>query len=85
MDKESLSDLAVATIAIINDINREFGAINDYGAATRFCEDLDQIENDLRAELGSIRQRAARLRHHLRRHNEEISQKTNNAKSNEKE
>lgn len=68
MPDESLNDKAMRALAAIDSINRQMADVNDYGDATGFCEDHDQLVNDFHAMLGSIRARASRLGTRLTRH-----------------
>jgi len=58
MRDESLSDLAVSAAAAINDAVHVLKSMNDYGASTGFCPELDQIESDAHRQLCALRARA---------------------------
>jgi hypothetical protein len=68
MPGESLSEKAVRAIAMVNQIEQAMQGVNDYGEATGFCDEQEQLVNDFHAALGSIRGRASRLATRLQRH-----------------
>lgn len=68
MPDESLSDKAMRAVAMIDAIEKQMKGVNDYGEATGFCDEEEQLVNDFHAMLGSIRARASRLGTRLTRH-----------------
>lgn len=59
---ESLSDKAVSTVAAIIEAEKLLRETNDYGEATGYCAELDQLQNDAAAHLGTLRARAYMLK-----------------------
>ena len=66
-ERESLADKAVAAVAAVAALETMLGDVNDYGEATGYRYESDQICNDLHAQLGMIRARATWLRHRYER------------------
>lgn len=62
MSHESLSDKAVSTVAAIIDADTLLRGTNDYGDSTGYCVELDQIQKDALAHLGTLRARAYALK-----------------------
>ena len=59
---ESMSDKAVSTVASILELESLLRGTNDYGEATGYCEELDQLQNNALAQLGVLRARAYMLK-----------------------
>ncbi len=70
MNNESLSDKAVSALALLKEVERALEGINDYGEATGFCDEQEQLVNDFHAALGSLLCRASRLKQRVKRYNE---------------
>ena len=62
MNHESLSDKAVSAVAAIMGADVLLRGTNDYGDSTGYCVELDQIQNDALAQLGTLRARAYTLK-----------------------
>ena len=49
-------------MAAIMDVDMLLRRTNDYGDSTGYCEELDHIQNDALAQLGTLRARAYTLK-----------------------
>jgi hypothetical protein len=67
---ESLNNKAVSTLAVFISVKQRMNGVNDYGEATGFCAENDQLVQDFDAALGSLRARASQLNGRLKRHSE---------------
>jgi hypothetical protein len=68
MNNESLNDKAVSALAMMKEVERALEGVNDYGEATGFRDDHDQLVNDFHSVLGMMRSRASRLIQRANRH-----------------
>jgi hypothetical protein len=68
MSNESLNDKAVSALALMKDVESALEGVNDYGEATGFRDDHDQLVNDFHSVLGMMRARASRLIQRANRH-----------------
>ena len=69
---ETLNDRAISTMMEIQKAREAIQPFNDYGDATGFCDEHDQLHNDAWAILGSIRARASRLQLRVKRHARDV-------------
>lgn len=66
-ERESLADKAVRVVAAVTALKVTLQGVNDYGDATGYCQEHEQIWNDLDAQLGMLGARAYRLQRRYER------------------
>ena len=70
---ESIHERAISTMMELQKAKEAIQPYNDYGDATGFRDEYDQLHNDAWAALGSIRTRAYRLATRVKRHERDIA------------
>ena len=65
---ESLNDKTLSMLLQIKKLDDALLGVNDYGEATGFLAESDQITNDAFSQVGMLRARAANLIQRLERH-----------------
>lgn len=65
MKDETLNDLAVDTLTVLNDTKKRAHNYNDFGSVLGVRDEMDRIEKDLEDALRAARRRLRYLRHRI--------------------
>lgn len=71
---ESLNDVAVGTLALVDWFKEGLRGINDFGEVTGLQDEYEQIVNDAHALLGTLRSRAFKLKRRVGLYREQATQ-----------
>ncbi len=68
MSQESLNDRAVVMLMALQEAARHSKEFNDYGEATGFCDEREQLQADAVAAVNSIWARSLKLTARIKAH-----------------